>query len=135
MSASSQLNAATLDNQAFALMSRLHVILRREKGRVTDIEYMRTNAEYCRHILMVAEEAHVNDDLSQICERLTEIYFGADGLFVASAPKPPLMQRKTAAPPPAVDVVKTPSVPIQHNKLPPPMADEAVDNSYIGRLR
>jgi hypothetical protein len=41
MSAHEQATHAALENQAFSLMGRLHVTLRRQNGRVTDIEYMR----------------------------------------------------------------------------------------------
>jgi len=133
MSAGIQLATAALDNQAFALMSRLHVILRREKGRITDIEYMRANADYCRHILAFAEKLQVNDDLNQICERLKEIYFGPDGLLVAPPPRQPLLQRKAAIPAPPADAGEA-EVPTQH-KQPAAETGVAVDNSYIGRLR
>jgi Amt family ammonium transporter len=44
----------TVVNQAFALMGRLHVILRRQSGRITDIEYMRIDPGYCRYLLELA---------------------------------------------------------------------------------
>ena len=69
-----------LENQAFNLMSRLHVTLRRENGRVTDIKYMATNPEYCAHVLGVASRVP-NIQLQEVAERLGDIYFGENGLF------------------------------------------------------
>lgn len=67
------------DNQVFALMSRLHVILRRQSGRVTDVEYMRINPGYCRHVLDIARE-HPSEDARSIGDKLWGIYFGEDVL-------------------------------------------------------
>ncbi|PWF43357.1 ammonium transporter [Massilia glaciei] len=89
------LNISTRENQAFALMARLHVILRRETGRVTDIEYMRVDPDYFRHVLGLALEA-ASDDAHQLAEKLELAYLGADGLF-ALRPKAPLAARPAAS--------------------------------------
>lgn len=132
---------ASLENQAFALMARLHVILRRQTGRVTDIEYMRIDPVYCRHVLNLAQTLQ-NDDLPPICEKLQEVYFGPEGLFVRSPPKQPLISRlggvpaDTASPaalPQADSNLKSPTKEAferHHNEL-----NEAVEKGYIGRLR
>ncbi|GIZ51402.1 hypothetical protein [Noviherbaspirillum aridicola] len=118
MSALEQVNLTTLENQAFALMSRLHVILRRQNGRITDIEYMRIDPGYCRHVLDLAARMD-GDDLAQICEKLEALYFGPDGLFVRTPPKPPLLAR--LAPQQAAEKPRQ------------PQADE--ERAYVGRLR
>jgi hypothetical protein len=132
---------ASLENQAFSLMARLHVIIRRQSGRVTDIEYMRIDPVYCRHVLNMALDMQ-NDDLPPICEKLQEIYFGPEGLFVRTAPKHPLLSRLRAASTDAtVDDTPKKADPIpqrptkeaterHHNEL-----NEAVEKGYIGRLR
>jgi hypothetical protein len=146
------MNASTtltsLETQAFALMGRLHVALRRQTGRVTDIEYMRIDPAYCRHLLEMAVKMP-NDDLHNICAKLEEVYFGADGLFVRAPPRVPLLTRLTAppvpqpaaAPPSAVASPALTAVPVQSATLsaidPTPPQDHGalVDQGYVGRLR
>jgi hypothetical protein len=119
-----------LESQAFALMGRLHVQLRREIGRVTDIKYMSTNAEYCLHVLELASST-ANTDLQTMCHKLEEIYFGEGGLFADSAHKP---RRLTVASSSRV------SIPIEHaapENVEPSEAEPDVesDQHYVGRLR
>ncbi|MFZ6777857.1 hypothetical protein ACO0LD_13590 [Undibacterium sp. Ji83W] len=141
MSTSSLIQNAMSDNLAFSLMARLHVILRRQNGRVTDIEYMRVNPGYCRSILDMALELP-NQDLHDICQKLDEIYFGEDGLFVTPPPSDPLINRLVAR----KQVSKTGL--LVNNRLddsamtniptmPAPVLDHnaMVDQTYIGRLR
>ncbi len=134
MSTSSLIQNAMSDNLAFSLMARLHVILRRQNGRVTDIEYMRVNPGYCRTILDMAQQLP-NPDLHDICQKLEEIYFGEDGLFVTPAPPTPLLNRlavrKQASSKPdessMPDMTRIPAPVLDHNAM--------VDQTYIGRLR
>jgi len=119
---------AQLDTQAFALMGRLHVIVRRESGRVTDIEYMRIDPAYCRHVLQLAGQIS-HEALPEICVRLDEIFFGRDGLFMARESQPLLAQRPVA---PQVNSVPATSA------APESPATAQVENAahtYIGRLR
>lgn len=87
MSTHEQGNIASLEQRAFALMTRLHVILRREKGRVTDIEYMRKHAAYCRHVLGLID-ATDSQEVRELGARLDEIFFGQHGLFISQRPPP-----------------------------------------------
>lgn len=135
---------AGLENQAFALMARLHVIIRRQSGRVTDIEYMRIDPVYCRHVLNMAQDMP-NEDVAPICEKLQEIYFGADGLFMRAAPKPPLLNRlangsgqgnpargvpEARMESESEQAQKEKAIERHHLEL-----NEAVEKGYIGRLR
>jgi hypothetical protein len=86
MEAHQQVAASARDNQAFALMSRLHVILRRQTQRITDIEYMRISPAYCRHVLDLAAQTSL-PDVADICTKLEELCFGHDGLFVSAPEK------------------------------------------------
>jgi len=113
-----QTTRAGLDNQTFALMGRLYVALRRG-GRVTDIEYMRIDADYCRHVLALAA-ASDNEDLRQIGLKLEAIYFGENGLFVLQA-------REAAAAERVLDDLMMPAGTKE--------AEPAEDRPYIGRLR
>jgi len=121
-----------LESQAFGLMGRLHVLLRREIGRVTDIKYMNTNPEYCAHVLELAATV-ANPDLHAMGEKLEEIYFGAGGLFADSHFKP----RKAGVV--SSSRVSIPVAPIAHataetaDAEPDPSSD--ADQHYVGRLR
>lgn len=124
---------ASLENQAFALMGRMHVMLRRQSGRVTDIEYMHIDPGYCRYLLKMASLSP-NEDLQEIGLRLQEIFFGDDGLFVRKEPKAPLLSRMSTDPEPP------PAAPTTRPVVTPPAAspsstDDQVDRGYIGRLR
>lgn len=124
---------ALLENQAFALMGRMHVTLRRQSGKVTDIEYMRIDPRYCRYLLDLAAQQQ-NDDLQQVCAKLQEIYFGPEGLFVTAPPKPPLIARLGRAEATASVTVPAPpdAEPVNGAHL---NHGADVDNTYIGRLR
>lgn len=120
---------AALENQAFALMGRLHVTLRRQTGRVTDIEYMRIDPAYCRYLLKMASLSPI-EDLQDLSVKLQEIFFGPDGLFVVAEPKPPLIDRlkeHAPAPAPAAPATAAPAAPTDNG--------DPVDRGYIGRLR
>lgn len=119
-----------LESQAFGLMGRLHVLLRREIGRVTDIKYMSTNPEYCLHVLELANST-ANPDLHAMCYKLEDIYFGEDGLFADSSLKP---QRFKVASSSRV------SIPVVHAapeivESPEPELSVEPDQHYVGRLR
>lgn len=45
----------------FAIAAHLHVLLRRKTGRVTDTEWMATNADYAREIVRHAREKAASD--------------------------------------------------------------------------
>lgn len=125
---------AALENQAFALMGRLHVTLRRQTGRVTDIEYMRIDPGYCRYLLKLASLSP-NEDLQDIAAKLQDIFFGADGLFVRPEPRQPLLSRlseHTESPP--APSSPTPAIPAA-SPAPATGPDDPVDRGYIGRLR
>ena len=139
MSTSTVVQNAMSDNLAFSLMARLHVILRRQNGRVTDIEYMRINPEYCRAVLDLALELP-NEVLHEICHKLEEIYFSENGLFVAPPPPDPLLTRLanmkmhnkagTVVARTGIEADLPPA------NLPPSVDHNAmVDQTYIGRLR
>ena len=98
MSEHEQVTTANLENQAFALIARLHVILWREKGRVTDIEYMRNNPSYCRHVLGLIDAAD-SQEVRELGVRLDEIFFGQHGLFISKRAAPPWLARMAPAAP------------------------------------
>lgn len=135
MSTYDQVTRMVLDNQAFALMGRLHVTLRRGTGRVTDIEYMRIDPGYCRHVLDLVAGSD-NAELRQIGLKLEEIYFGPNGLFVRAVSMP-LLARAVATPAP----LATSSLRAQADDIVAPElvasreAGAAGERAYVGRLR
>ena len=93
------------DNDAFATAAHLHVLLRRKTGRVTDTEWMATNAEYAAAIVAYARQQASSDGHAELlpwAERLEAL------IPVMGAPvRKPLFDlaaerlRKAAAPAPA----------------------------------
>ncbi|RJG03958.1 hypothetical protein [Noviherbaspirillum sedimenti] len=144
MSAHQMARMAELENQAFALMGRLHVALRRETGRITDVEYMRIDPDYCRYLIQLALQSS-NPEVQKIGERLDTIYFDEAGLFMLEPPKPPLLaHRNLAASATSPIAPPAPRVAIQKlaQNLPPaptiPATSSAPPESsqhYVGRLR
>ncbi len=118
MNARDIVSVQALESQAFALAARLHVILRREQGRITDIEYMRRNAGYCRHVIgLIDREAP--EDVQALGVKLEELYLGPHGVFTRLAPP----KASVPAEPDAVKLAPTPAL------------RQAVKKDYIGRLR
>lgn len=146
MTAQQQVARAHLDTQAFALMSRLHVILRRECGRITDIEYMRQNPGYCEHVLDLAARMPT-DTLPEICARLREIFFGEQGLFVVTpaapllGPRAPLVSNVGAGMTGTTGATGTAAAAAQAAVRTADVAQEPVahaapvEQAYVGRLR
>jgi hypothetical protein len=51
-----------------AIAAHLHVLLRRKTGRVTDTEWMATNAEYAAEIVRFAREHAASDNAPELAE-------------------------------------------------------------------
>ena len=122
---------AELETHAFALMGRLHVNLRRQSGRVIDIEYMRIDPGYCRYLLKMASLS-TSEEVQELGQKLQEVFFGTEGLFVRTEPRQPLLtrlQEPTAAPAAPV------AAPAPAPSSAAPETGDPVDRGYIGRLR
>jgi hypothetical protein len=60
------------DSELFNILSRIHVILRREANRITDIEWARVNPEYARAIVQLcAQVPHA--DLPGLAARMAAL--------------------------------------------------------------
>ncbi|MDZ4102645.1 MAG: hypothetical protein U1E12_13315 [Hydrogenophaga sp.] len=60
-------------NDVFALAAHLHVLLRRKTGRVTDTEWLTTNADYAREIVLFTREKATSEehaDLLALADKL-----------------------------------------------------------------
>ncbi|MES2901211.1 MAG: hypothetical protein V4723_15885 [Pseudomonadota bacterium] len=114
--------AATPETQGLALLSKLHDILRRQKARIIDIEYMRANPVYFRHVLGLIVEAD-SADLRGLRGDLATLYLAPGGLFGLLPPPAPvsapvlLVQEAPAQPAPASSIAAS------------------VSQKYVGRLR
>ena len=127
-----------LENLALALLSHLHVLLRRERGRITDIEYMRVDPAYCRHVLAFGMQTS-SVDTRELCGKLAHLYFDADGLFNRK-PHVPLVERLRARAEPGVEALLQAEPPATPAPAPAePTVSQAhhedIDRSYVGRLR
>lgn len=61
-------------SESFAIAAHMHVVLRRKTGRVTDTEWMATNAAYATEVVRFAREkglADGHEDLLKLADRLT----------------------------------------------------------------
>jgi hypothetical protein len=104
------------DSHIYGLLGRIHVLMRRTINRITDVEYMRINADYARAIVHIGE-ATGHEELIDLCHKLR----------VAMDLDPPAA--KAAAHP----VEKKPLFAgLGHHK---PDEDEDGDNRYIRTLR
>jgi hypothetical protein len=129
MSGHSFISREAHDQQVFGLMGRLHMMLRRENGRVTDIKYMGSNAEYCDHVLALAAQT-ANRELQEISRRLREMCFGSNGVFANSG------YRHEAAIPNAS--VRNNTTVAEKLQVEPDAAHDhsgEIEPSYVGRLR
>jgi hypothetical protein len=102
-------------NDALATAAHLHVLLRRKTGRVTDTEWMASNADYAQAMVRFAREKAASDghvDLLPLADRL-------EALVVPPRTAPPVREPATAVSAPA------------------PLAPAANELStrYVGRLR
>ncbi len=88
-----------LPSEKLAIAARLHVVLRRKTGRVTDTEWLAVNAEYAAEIIRFARERAVEPGLEDVAEWAARLEQAMAG---ASAPRKTLLDtlvRPPAAPP------------------------------------
>ncbi|MDO9029737.1 MULTISPECIES: hypothetical protein [Hydrogenophaga] len=81
--------------EIFATAAHLHVLLRRKTGRVTDTEWMATNADYARAIVRFAREKAVSEGLDELLPWAAKLETASTGM---GAPvRKPLLQSATEA--------------------------------------
>ena len=66
------------DSVLYGLLGRIHLLMRRVTNRITDVEYMRTNKDYAREIVRLANETG-HEELMDLAGRLRAA-LGAFGL-------------------------------------------------------
>ncbi len=57
-----------LEMECFAIAARLHVVMRRAVGRVTDVDWMVRNRDYAREVIRVAR-LHADADLLALADK------------------------------------------------------------------
>lgn len=57
------------DSVIYSLLGRVHLLMRRQVNRITDVEYMRVNKEYSREIVRLGLESG-HPELVELCDRL-----------------------------------------------------------------
>lgn len=100
------------DSHIYGLLGRIHLLMRRVLNRITDVEYMRINADYAREIVRIAEGSD-HAELHELCAKLR-------------------IAMELDCPPPAPAKDKGFSFGFGSRKEPPP---EEGDERYIGSLR
>lgn len=122
-------SADPLSEKVFGLLGRMHVLLRRELGRVTDIKYMAMNADYCIHVLELARELE-GKEFDLVCQQLEEHFFGFNGVFGVELPKhlqrKPSVQLSSRVPALNAEAIAAEAVPHESTE---------VEQHYVGRLR
>ena len=79
-----------MDSAKLGIAAHLHVLLRRKTGRVTDTEWMASNAEYAREIIRFAHTKAQEDnhpDLAEWADKLAATMVPA----TSPAPAKPLL--------------------------------------------
>ncbi|WP_374263220.1 hypothetical protein [Zoogloea sp.] len=87
------------------LLGRIHVLMRRQANRITDVEYMRHNKDYAREIVRLAD-ATGHAELVELCARLRLAMQLDPPVEPAPAPRAGLLERLRAARPTATHPVE-----------------------------
>jgi hypothetical protein len=99
-----EVNTNMSQNEALAAAAHLHVLLRRKTGRVTDTEWMASNADYAQAMVRFARERAVSDghtDLVPLADRLETLMRQSEA--PARTPPPKVIAAPAGAPSPAAD--------------------------------
>jgi hypothetical protein len=77
-----------LPSERLAIAARLHVLLRRKTGRVTDTEWLAVNAEYAAEIVRFARERAVEPGMEDVAEWAGRL---EQAMMAAPAPRKTLL--------------------------------------------
>ena len=129
-----------LPSERLAIAARVHVLLRRKTGRVTDTEWMAANAEYATEIVRYARERATEPGFEDVLEWVARL----EQAVVAA---PVTARRKAFSPTQTQPVMVVPERSSGfHNtawadsgfgetRLPSAPASSTDETRYIGRLR
>lgn len=79
-------------SDVFAIAAHLHVLLRRKTGRVTDTEWMATNADYAREIVRHAREKAGEDGHAELLPWADKLEVAIAHIGAAPAARKPMLQ-------------------------------------------
>jgi len=102
--------------------------MRHEMNRIIDIEYMRIDQNYCRHVIGLAATSG-NGELKDMSDKLSDMFFGSRGLFVEKPFKPLLSHAEPALPRLAPAAAAAPADAAKTR------AADPNSGKYVGRLR
>jgi len=85
------------DTEIFALMSRIHVILRHHENRIADVARMQAQPDYAREIVNLCLHS-THAELVKLGMKLEDALFGPQGRFLRQAAKSVDTLRDHAAP-------------------------------------
>jgi hypothetical protein len=71
-----------LESEKLAIAAHLHVLLRRKSGRVTDTEWMATNAEYAAEVVRFAHLKAAEDGHADLAEWADKLAAAMQGHFI-----------------------------------------------------
>ena len=78
---------STDNEKLFSMVGRMHVILRREEGRIIDVEWVRANSEYALEVQRLAR-ASSNQELQELSDQIQILHpLLKDSAKPAAAPK------------------------------------------------
>ena len=125
-----------LDSEKLAIAAHLHVLPRRQAGRVTDTARLATNTAYATEIIRftrqkAAEDGHT--DLAEWADKLEQVFTTSPAVRPALVQARPAMSssdhlRVVASAPPLAAVVST-------DDASSPVAGAVQIERYVGRLR
>ncbi len=134
-----------LPSEKLAIAARLHVLLRRKTGRVTDTEWLAVNAEYAAEIVRFARERAVEPGMEDVAEWAARL---EQAMAAAPAPRKTLLGAITPprapAPTPAPAIARdgearkpgwAESLFSDTRPPGPNVPDDADGGRYVGRLR
>lgn len=136
-------------SESFATAAHMHVLLRRKTGRVTDTEWLATNADYAREIVRFAREKAANDGHLELLHWADKLEAALPHMAAAARPSlSPKAGNPANTPKPSDTPRSAPPNGFADSTLtsgfgesvPPGLADKPSgggipDTRYIGRLR
>lgn len=90
-----------LDSDKLAIAAHLHVLLRRKTGRVTDTEWMATNADYAQEIIRFSRERARQDGAPDLAEWAEKLEQAMAEVLAGASPRKPLLEPRAQASAPA----------------------------------
>ena len=113
-----------LNSQKLAIAAHLHVLLRRKSGRVTDTEWMASNADYAAEIVRFARTKATEDGHADLADWAGKL----EAVMTVTQPARPVVTPKTEA----TTSWGALTAPFKSAGLKP---DSISQDRYIGRLR